>query len=63
MSLLQWWIAIPSITEDTEWMVAARRYELDVRLPRQGTWGDFARTLPAPEPAPPPAPNTPYERP
>jgi hypothetical protein len=35
---------------------------LDVALPRQGTWGDFARTLPAPPPAPPPAPRTPYER-
>jgi hypothetical protein len=35
---------------------------LDVALPRQGTWGDFARTLPAPAPAPPPAPRTPYER-
>ena len=35
---------------------------IDVRLPRQGTWGDFARSLPAPQPAPPPAPNTPHER-
>jgi hypothetical protein len=35
---------------------------LDVALPRQGTWGDFARTLPAPEPAPSPAPRTPHER-
>lgn len=35
---------------------------LDVELPRQGTWGDFARSLPAPPLPPPPAPKTPYER-
>jgi hypothetical protein len=35
---------------------------LDVALPRQGTWGDFARALPAPPPASPPAPIPSHER-